>query len=303
MNRPRCVISPNAPDALTTAVTQGGGEVVEAADAEAVIWTDSQDAQGLEALLTTHPKIRWVQLPFAGVETFAHLFDTEHRWTSGRGIYAEPVAEHALMMGLAGLRGGVQYARQTTWGDPHGYNLYDGKVTIVGGGQIARELMRLMEPFRVEVTVVRNRPQPMEGAARVLPASDMVDAVRGADLVVLALALTPESDQIVDAAVLEAMEPHAWLVNIARGRHVDTDALVEALKADSIGGAALDVTDPEPLPDGHPLWELPNALITPHTANTPRMRTVLLAGRVKENVQRFAAGEPLLGEVDIELGY
>jgi phosphoglycerate dehydrogenase-like enzyme len=121
--------------------------------------------------------------------------------------------------------------------------------------------------------------------------------------VFLALALTPDTVRILDADALAALPDHAWVVNVARGQHVDTDALVEALHAGTIGGAALDVTDPEPLPDDHPLWSAPNVLITPHTANTPEMGRVLLAARVRENVRRFAAGEDLLGPVHVDLGY
>jgi phosphoglycerate dehydrogenase-like enzyme len=99
------------------------------------------------------------------------------------------------------------------------------------------------------------------------------------------------------------MRPDGWLVNVARGRHVDTDALVAALEREQIGGAALDVTDPEPLPDGHPLWAQPRCIITPHTADTPDMTRRPLALRIRENVARFAAREPLEGVVDPLAGY
>jgi phosphoglycerate dehydrogenase-like enzyme len=99
------------------------------------------------------------------------------------------------------------------------------------------------------------------------------------------------------------MRPGAWLVNVARGRHVDTGALVEALTEGRIGGAALDVTDPEPLPDGHPLWDLERCIITPHVAGTAEMTDHLLARRIRDNVTRFTAGQPLIGLVDPVLGY
>ena len=127
--------------------------------------------------------------------------------------------------------------------------------------------------------------------------------MRDADVVVLALALTPESRGIVDATFLEAMRPHAWLVNVARGAHVVTDDLVAALQNGTIAGAALDVTDPEPLPIGHPLWAQPNCLITPHIANTPEMGLPLIAERVRANVARFGRDETLLGLVDVAAGY
>ena len=99
------------------------------------------------------------------------------------------------------------------------------------------------------------------------------------------------------------MDESAWLVNVARGGHVDTDALVAALEAKSIAGAALDVTDPEPLHDGHPLWGRDDCIITPHTADTIEMVIPLLANRIRTNVARLAAGEPLVGLVDTVAGY
>jgi phosphoglycerate dehydrogenase-like enzyme len=99
------------------------------------------------------------------------------------------------------------------------------------------------------------------------------------------------------------MDDRAWLVNVARGGHVDTEALVAALGAGEIAGAALDVTDPEPLPDGHPLWTLPNAIITPHTADWPEVVYELLAARIATNVRRFGAGQTLEGLVDAAAGY
>jgi phosphoglycerate dehydrogenase-like enzyme len=108
---------------------------------------------------------------------------------------------------------------------------------------------------------------------------------------------------MIAAGELELMERHAWLVNVARGQHVVTDDLVAALREGIIGGAGLDVTDPEPLPQGHPLWSLPNCIITPHVGNTPEMAVPLLSERITANVRRFAADEELLGSVHVHLGY
>jgi len=149
----------------------------------------------------------------------------------------------------------------------------------------------------------RNRVEEMDGAEDVLESDRLTDALPGADLVVLALSLTPETEGIISSSELALMEPHAWLVNVARGKHIVTDDLVVALRDQVIGGAALDVTDPEPLPDDHPLWSLPNCLITPHVGNTPEMAVPLLAARITENVRRYAAGHELIGPVDPELGY
>jgi phosphoglycerate dehydrogenase-like enzyme len=288
---------------LGTAVEEGGGEVVELAAAEALIWTDPLDAAGLRDALDRNPGVRWVQLPFAGIEPLVSALDTERTWTCGKGVYAEPVAEHALALALGGLRGTVRYARETSWSEPYGANLLGAHVVILGGGAITRSLVRLLLPFGVELTVVRNRVEPLDGVAEVVGTDRLHEVLARADLVVLALALTPETEHIIDAAALQAMPDHAWLVNVARGRHVDTDALVTALEAGTIGGAALDVTDPEPLPDGHALWTAPNCVITPHVGNTPEMGIKLLWARVRENVERFANGDELLGGVHVELGY
>jgi phosphoglycerate dehydrogenase-like enzyme len=257
----------------------------------------------LAELLRDAPHIEWVQLPFAGVEDFVDLIDDDRLWTCGKGVYAEPVAELALTLALAGLRGLGTYVRATTWGEPIGRNLQGARVTVLGGGAITESLLRLLVPFDCHVTVVRNRAHPLEGADLVLEADQLSDALPGADVVFLALALTPDTEGIISADELSLMERHAWLVNVARGRHVVTDDLVMALRSNTIGGAGLDVTDPEPLPKEHPLWTLHNCLLTPHVGNTPRMARPLLARRIEENVRRFSEGQDLLGPVYVELGY
>jgi len=288
------------------AIRDGGGEPADVdARADALVWLDPADIDGLRAALATASSARWVQLPYAGVERLAEagIFDPGRAWTSAKGAYAEPVAEHALMLALAGLRLMRQRITARSWGKPAGISLYDQPVTILGGGGITASLLGLLAPLRVSATVVRHRPDPVPGAARTVVQADLHDALAGAQVVFLALALTPSTEHIIGSAELAAMRPDAWLVNVARGGHVDTDALVAALDAGAIGGAALDVTDPEPLPDGHPLWQQERCIITPHTADTPEMIRPLLARRIRDNVARFAAGEPLLGLVDPALGY
>jgi len=233
----------------------------------------------------------------------AGLLDPSRTWTSAKGAYAEPVAEHALMLALAGLRQLPRRITARSWGEPAGQSLYDAPVTILGGGGIAACLIELLAPLRASVTVVRRRPDPVSGAARTLPQARLHEALASARVVFLALALTPGTEQIIGAGALAAMRPGCWLVNVARGRHVDTDALVDALRGGVIGGAALDVTDPEPLPDGHPLWQLENCIITPHTADTPEMVERMLARRISQNVARLAAGQELIGIVDPAAGY
>ena len=301
---PRIALAPDtAPDWLAEAIAEGGGHLVPLSDADGVIWADPRDPAALEAALPKASNATWVQLPFAGIENFVHLIDDEHVWTCGKGVYAEPVAELALGLGLAGLRGIGQYAVRSTWTRPIGRNLLGARVSILGGGGIAESLVRLLQPFDCHITVVRQNVRDMEGVDDVLEADRYPDALAGADLVVLALSLTPETEGIIGRGEFKLMEEHAWLINVARGRHIVTDELVEALRDGVIGGAALDVTDPEPLPADHPLWSLPNCIITPHVGNTPEMARPLLAERVTANVRRFAQGAELIGLVDTELGY
>jgi phosphoglycerate dehydrogenase-like enzyme len=303
-NAPRVAFGPAAaPDVLTAAVEAGGGEVVPIADAEALVWLNGRDPDGLTAALDEGDGITWVQLPQAGIEHFATALDAKHTWTCMKGAFADPCAEMALSLSLAGMRHVGAYARQRTWTEGVGRSLLGARVTVLGGGGVAQALLRLLEPFDCHVTVVRNHVQDMEGADVVVEADRYADCLPGADLVVLALALTPETDGLISREELQMMEPHAWIVNVARGQHIVTDDLVWALQERIIGGAALDVTEPEPLPDDHPLWSLDNCIITPHTANTAEMGLPLVSRRITENVRLFAAGEELIGLVDVERGY
>ncbi len=306
MSAPRIAVGPQHASFATDAVATGGGTLVDITEEpDALVWLDPADVKGLADQVNGAPSVRWVQLPFAGVEKVLAfgLIDHDHIWTCAKGSYAEPVAEHALALSLAGLRHLRTRIEARTWGKAAGTSLYDQKVTILGGGGITSMLLEQLSPFRVEATVVRRKPDPMPGAARTVSVDALDEVLPGSLVVYLALALTPATTGIIGARQLDLMDETAWLVNVARGPHVDTDALVTALGAGSIAGAALDVTDPEPLPDGHPLWELPNCIITPHTADTIEMIMPLLAERIRTNVNRFAAGDELVGLVDPDAGY
>jgi phosphoglycerate dehydrogenase-like enzyme len=301
---PRIALAPDhAPEWMAEAIAAGGGEICGLDVADGVIWGDPRSPAALAETLDAAPQVSWVQLPFAGIENFVRLIDDERVWTCGKGVYSEPVAEMALALGLAGLRSLGTYARAEQWTPPDGRNLLGARVSILGGGGIAESLVRMLRPFDCHVTVVRRHVHDMDDVDEVLGSDRLVDALAGADLVVLALALTPDTEGLIGLGELELMESHAWLVNVARGGHVVTDDLVTALRARLIGGAGLDVTDPEPLPDGHPLWSLDNCIITPHVGNTPEMARPLLSERITTNVRRFAKGEELVGLVDTDAGY
>jgi len=287
------------------AVVAAGGEVSDPDSAEALVWAEPARADLLPPILDDNPNIDWVQLPYAGIEPFLEMLRCHPSltWTCGKGVYAAPVAEHALALALAGFRGLSSYARADSWSEPHGKNLFGANVTILGGGGITENLIPLLRPFNCKITVVRNHVKEMQHVTEIVTSQHLHSLLPSTDLLVLALALTPETIGIIGATELALLPSEAWIVNVARGQHIVTEHLVEALQKKSIGGAALDVTDPEPLPDDHPLWSLDNCLITPHIGNTPEMGLPLLAERVTENVRRRISGEKLIGPVDVDLGY
>ncbi len=303
-------ILPSPADLHVAAVTDAGGTVAPLdEDTRAVVWLDARDPDGLAAALDRAPGVGWVQLPFAGVDAFAHLIE-EHGdrvlFTSAKGAYAEPVAEHALALTLATLRVLPKRARATSWAtEPEGVSLYGRNVVVIGAGGIALEYIRLLAPFEVSVTVVRRSSDPVPGADRTVTTDELDAVLPDADVVMVAAAMTSGTAKLLGAQQFARMKPSARIVNIARGGLVDTDALVAALHDGEVAGAGLDVTDPEPLPDGHPLWTTPGVVITPHQADTPEMVAPLLAERVRTNTTAFlgGAGEGFVGVVDPAAGY
>ena len=295
---------------LEQAIEGGGGAVAPLEEANALVWTDPWDPEALRRTLDGS-RIGWVQLPFAGIEEFvaAGVIDSARTWTCTKGVYGHTTAEHALALLLTAARRIHVHARASEWeaaGDPFARperSLEGARVLLIGTGGIGSALVDMLRPLRAAVTAVNRSGRALEGAASTHRIEDLPKLLPDAEFVVLAAASTHATRGLIDGRALTLMRPEAWLVNVARGALVDTQALVRALRDGSVGGAALDVTDPEPLPPDHPLWQLPNAVITPHVANTWPMAVPQLAGMVRRNVERFAAGEPLEGVVDPSLGY
>ena len=277
-------------------------------EATAIIVVQMLKSAVIEETLAANPNVTWVQLPYAGVERFLPVARKYPHvtFTSAKGTYAPPVAEHALALTLALLRHLPERIRATSWGATFGSTLDGANVVIVGGGGIGEELVRLFTTWDTTITVVRRRPDPVEGADQTVTAEHLDDVLPAADVVVIAAAATPETKHMFGPKQFELMDNQAVLVNIARGSLIDTEALVTALAERKIRSAGLDVTAPEPLPDGHPLWEEPNCIITPHTADTPDMVIPLLNQRIVRNLDALAAGktpDTLEGLVDVDAGY
>ncbi|RJO69860.1 hydroxyacid dehydrogenase [Nocardia panacis] len=300
------------PALLEKAVLEAGARVAPLAEARALIWSG-----GIAEFPSELPvNIEWVQLPAAGVEDwFDAGIPQRHssiRFTSAAGAFAASVAEHALAMLLAGVRYLPEHLRATRWRQqdffPHVATLRGKTVTIVGAGGIGRALIPMLLPLGTHVIAVNRTGHPVTGPG----IAETVETVSAAHLgklwsrtdhVVVAAPATVHTRHLIGADELSRLQPSSWVINVARGSLIDTNALVAALASGAIGGAGLDVTDPEPLPEGHPLWSLPNAIVTPHDSNPPQLRLGAFADHVSANVARFAAGAQLLAPVEVERGY
>lgn len=271
-----------------------------------IVSNHPDDSAALESTLAQHPAISWVQFPMAGTEAFTDLVRAHHgiSFTSAKGLFKEPVAEHALTLLLAALRDlKVRFTAQSWDSQQSGTSLFRRKVGVIGAGGIAQQFIELLAPFDCHVTVFRNSPTPTPGASQTFATSELKKHIPQLDALVIAAPLTQATQGLINAEVISLMQPSAVLVNISRGKLVDTEAITHALTTRAIHAYATDVTDPEPLPDGHLLWQLPNALITPHTADTEEMIVPLVAQRISRNTQAFLSGEPLEGVISPETGY
>lgn len=244
-----------------------------------------------EELLDAASSLELFACSFAGTDHLP-LEDLAERGvtvTNAGGVHASNVAEQAVGSLLAFTRGLFRARRQQRgreWRNFQVGELAGGTVTIVGLGAIGSAVADRLQGFDVTRYGVRHSPEKGGPVDEVFGYDEFEAAVADADAVVLACPLTETTSELLDAAVFKTLHPEAIVVNVARGGVIDTDALVAALRANHIGGAALDVTDPEPLPPEHPLWAFENVLITPHNAGYTPEYYERLADIVVENVER-----------------
>ena len=306
-------LAPFSEELFEHAVAEGGGSLCDLCpDTKGLIWLSPHGAEELGAIMTAHPQIEWLQLPWAGVDAFASVLsdlaaqpeDSRPVVTSAKGAYSEPVAEHALALTLATLRELPRKARAAHWQDQRsGLSLFGRHVVVIGAGGVARTFLGLLAPFRARVTVVRRGSDPVPGASSTVGPGDLLSVLASADVVVVAAAATDQTQHLIGARELAALPPHAVLINIARGSLVDADAVLAAVQAGELFGVGLDVMDPEPFPNDHGLWSQESVVITSHSADTPEMTRPLLAQRVRGNVEAYVARNPLTGVVNPEAGY
>lgn len=255
--------------------------------------------------------IKIVQAAMAGIDALVRrgVVTDQARWANAGGLYADTVAESSVALLLAQLHRHNVASRRKTWSVRNEVQatkswLYDEKtVAIMGAGGIGVRLIELLKPFGVRIIAVNNSGRPVEGADETFAMAEADHVWSEADYFVLIMPLTETTTGIVNAETLSKMKPTAVVVNVGRGPLIVTDDLVEAVKNGTIAGAALDVTDPEPLPDGHPLWDLDEVVITPHTANTSERIRSLTGPLTVRNIALYEAGKKMETEVDVAAGY
>jgi phosphoglycerate dehydrogenase-like enzyme len=241
------------------------------------------------------PQLRLVQLLSAGAEKFVDRLPEGVVLCNARGAHTAATAEWAVTVTLAAQRGIPFFVREQDagrWSFRTHRSLVGARVLVVGAGDIGRTIGRMLSGFDVEVTYVARTPR--EG---VRAPADLPELLPRADVVIVIVPVTPETTGMVDAGFLAAMPDGALLVNAARGVVVDTDALVAELSSGRLR-AALDVTEPEPLPAGSPLWSAPGLLLTPHVGGEVPQTGERAAATVVDQLRRVLAGEPLVNVVD-----
>jgi phosphoglycerate dehydrogenase-like enzyme len=279
------------------------------------------EAHGIEArfaapeFLSRATNLVWVQAMSAGVDRYmglAPLVENERIvLTNQRGAHGPAIADHCFAMLLTltrDLRFFADQQREQKWAregsGTQPFALEGRTMFVVGLGGIGTEVAERAHGFGMRVIATRrsgsDNPAFVE---RVGKPEELLAMLPEADVVALCVPLTPETESLFDARAFAALKPGAILINIARGKVVDTQALLEALDSGRLGGACLDVTEPEPLPADHPLWRAKNVVITPHVAADAELTFERTWSLLCENVRRFGAGEPLLNVVDKRAGY
>lgn len=315
MNRPRILLAgfwPEQVDGLKAKFpeaefepTDGAGAGLEAADALVSLTQDALDALFVPEILEKYRRLRWVHASSAGVDDYLpHLASAPFTFTSGKIICGPQVADHGMALLLALARRLPWVIRRGSHKDaPRPTELHGKRALVVGLGGVGMGLAERCRAFGMRVSGVSETSVPiMSFLDSVYTPDRLMEALGEADVVLIASALTPRTRRLINRAAIAGMKEDAYLINVARGPIVDTEALTEAVGAGRFAGVGLDVTDPEPLPEDHPLRGCDRVLITPHYAGT----TASHARRfelIEANIRLFLAGRPLLNVVDKALGY
>lgn len=298
----------------STAIVCGDSvEAVQSSAAEADIilnWSGG-NRELLERVCAIAPRVRWVHSRSAGLDDvlFPALADSPTTLTNGRGVFSRPLAEFAMAAILyfaKDLRRMVHSQEKGIW-DPFDIEEVHGKVMgIIGYGDIGRTCAAYASTFGMRILALRKRPEMSQDdpyAEKVYAVEQRNELMAGSDYAVLSLPLTAETQGLIGEPGLRSMKKTAVLINLARGPVVDESILVRALRENWIRGAALDVFDREPLPDGHPFYQLQNVLLSPHCADHTADWLERAMEMFLENFERFRKREPLRNVVDKKAAY
>jgi len=284
----------DVPEGVVVDVYDGSAEPPASIDDVEVYVVPYMTGARDKELMARMPRLRLAQTLTAGVDSYVPFVPEGVTLCNARGVHDASTAELAVLLTIAAQRGLPDFVRaqaEGRWAPQRNLSLADQTVLLVGYGSIGAAIERRLLPFECEVLKVARTAR--DGVAAI---ADVATLLPRADVVVLILPITDETTGLVDKEFLARMRDGALLVNVARGPVVDTDALVAEVSSGRLR-AAMDVTDPEPLPDGHPLWSLPGVLITPHvggdsSAFLPRAKRL-----VAEQLRRYVGGEELLNVV------
>jgi phosphoglycerate dehydrogenase-like enzyme len=266
------------------------------------------------------PNLRWLQFPGAGVDTLATTgllnADSNVIVTTAAGIHAESISEYVfgsmLMFNwnwpkMIRLQDEHVWARSATWYHLGGRELAGQTLGILGLGHIGRKIAQLGRAFGMQVFGTRrsiDSPGDQEaGVDRSFLPEQLHELLSLSDYVVISVPLTRETEKLISEAELRIMRPNAYLVNIARGRVIDEQALIRALSEGWIAGAGLDVTEEEPLPSENPLYSMPNVILTPHISGNSAHYDARLAALFADNLKRYRTGQPLRNRYEPSRGY
>ena len=302
----RPLVEPRLPDWIEPLWFTSKEQALDFAPQAEIGWFDLNEKEPMIEIVRAATNLKWLNSIYAGLD-FMPLDVLKERGvvgTNGVGSNAITIAEYVVMLMLShakGYRDVVRAQDRHEWlrDSPGKRELSGERVLLLGMGAIGSLIKTRLEAF--DMTVVPVRRSGADGALR---PGEWRQKLGEFDWVVLAVPSTPETKHMIGALELAAMRPNGVLVNIARGDVVDQEALVSALREEKIEAALLDVTDPEPLPEDHPLWELGNAQVTMHLSG--RAQTKMFqrsADRFIENLERWHKGEPVQPQLDLELGY
>jgi phosphoglycerate dehydrogenase-like enzyme len=281
----------------------------EISDADAYIGNISPE------MVRAGKNLKWVQVMSAGVERALHLSggndlrDSPIILTNNQIVQGPEIADHALAMLLTlsrGIHTFIAHRQQELWqGRPYpGIELNGRTAVVIGAGGIGQQIAIRSWAFGMDVIGVDPEDLPYSPFLKKIVKPDQLDEVLPqADVVFVSAPHTPLSHKMMGPRQFEMMKQGAYFIAVSRGGLYDLPSLVKALDGKKLAGAGVDVTDPEPLPKGHPLWKFDNAIITPHIAGRSDKDRARMVGTIKENIQRFAEGKPLLNVVDKQKGY